>query len=735
MNSPYHAAPLHAPAEGSFAQMASSPLRQYLGLLLRSRDLIIGALAFSLILATAYNFGSRPIYEATAVVSIDDSAVATLKVRATVDQARKMSALTEQVRAIKSNEVALLAVKSIDPLVAAELARGPLGDWKDRIVEEVRYQLGVPVIHGTTPTNLVASYRSRLSAHFEPPASWVYVRFQGYDAEAAARAANHLAETYLAEVARQTAGAAGASRRRLDEKVAERQGEASETLGKLQSLEAREGLQSAESRRELLEKEMARLQDALVAVRQARLARRALLEETRRLSGNDMLTIPSIRDDSVVAESVKRIAEIETRLIRAAATLGEKHPDIVGFQEELEAERRRLNRRIADLREAIARDDRLAQREEAQIAAALEAAQRSLPRVEKNAIERSFIQKEAEAQQRAVGEIIDKSVREADEDQFFSPKLIQRAAAPTVPISPQRARNFQYALALGLVLGLSLVWLRAALDETLKTPEDVKASIAAPLLGMVPHVEGSGFDLLAREAPASARLLEAYRVLRTNLTQGDETLRANPLILVTSSREGEGKTTTSCGLGVILARAGKKVLLIDGDLRRASLSRMLSAGGRAGLTNVVEGSQIRACLTPTSVTGLTLLASGRLRPNPAEILNQASLMAAIESIRSEYDWIICDAPPVLAVADAAILSRLADGVLVVIGANSTPLGTIRATLDHLAAVSARLRGVVLNNVDLRRDSHYYGYYYSARYSDYEGAPRNSPAKNGRSASR
>jgi succinoglycan biosynthesis transport protein ExoP len=728
MNSPYHAAPLHAPPEGSFAQMASSPLRQYLGLLLRSRDLIIGSLAVSLLLATAYNYGSRPIYEATAVVSIDDSAVASLKVRATVDQARKMSALAEQVRALKSNEVALLAVKNLDPIVAAELARGPLGDWRDRIVEEVRYQLGFPTVHGTTPTNLVTAYRSRLSAHFEPPASWVYLRFQGYDAESAARAANHLAETYLAEVARQTAGAAGASRLRMDEKVAERQGEASETLGKLQSLEAREGLQAAQSRRELLEKELARLQDSLVAVRQVRLARRALLEETRRLSGNEMLTIPSIRDDSVVAESVKRIAEIESRLSRAAATLGDRHPDIVGFQEELDAERRRLNGRIADLREAIARDERLAQREEAQIVAALEAAQRSLPDVEKNAIERSFIQKEAEAQQRAVGEIIDKSVREAGEDQFFSPKLIQRATTPTVPISPQRARNVQYALAIGLALGLALVWLRSALDETLKTPEEVKASIAAPLLGMVPHVDGSSFDLLAREGPSSTRLLEAYRVLRTNLTQGDETLRANPLILVTSSREGEGKTTTSCGLGVTLARAGKKVLLIDGDLRRASLSKLLSATGRAGLTNVAEGSQIRACLTPTSVTGLTLLASGRLRPNPAEILNQASLITAIESIRSEYDWIICDAPPVLAVADAAILSRLADAVIVVIGANSTPLGTIRATLDHLAAVSARLRGVVLNNVDLRRDSHYYSYYYSARYSDYEGTPRTSPAK-------
>ena len=364
--------------------------------------------------------------------------------------------------------------------------------------------------------------------------------------------------------------------------------------------------------------------------------------------------------------------------------------------------------------------------------AAIARAQKDLPELEKNAVERSFIQRQAEARQRAVGEIIDKSVREGDEEMFLSPKIIQSAAIPTVPISPQKTRNFQYALGIGLLVGLALAWVRAMLDETLKTPDDVKAHIGAPLLGMVPHVGSSRINLLAREdEPTAARLLEAYRVLRTNLIQGDDAARPHPILLVTSSREGEGKTTTSCGLGVALARAGNKVLLVDGDLRRASLSKLFSATGRAGITNVVEGGPIKTCLVPTSVQGLTLLPSGRLRPNPAEILSRASLMSALDSIRTDYDWIICDAPPVLAVADAAILSRLADYVLVVIGANSTPVGTIRATLDQLAGVSARLRGVVLNNVDLRRDSHYYSYYYSAHYAGYAGATKGEAATGSR----
>jgi succinoglycan biosynthesis transport protein ExoP len=723
MNQMQPTSTLRVPSEDPVSSLAFFPLRYYLGVLFRSRDLIGSSLVISLLAATAYNYGSRPLFEAVAVVSLDDAAVATLKIRPSLDQGRKMSALIEQVRAIKSHEMALVAVNRIEPLVAAELTRGPLGDWNDRIVEETRYRLGFPADHGSAPTEMVTAFRSRLSAFVEPPAPWIYVRFQGYDPKAVAIAANQLAETYIAEVARLAKGAAGASREQLDKRVAERQGRATETLGKLQSIEQQQGLRDAETRRALLEKELIRLQDSLVAIRQTRLSRRVILEESRRLSGTEMLTLPSVREDREIAEALSRVADLEARLGRAAATLGDRHPDIVGLQSELDAQRRRLNLRIAALRESIVRDDRLAQREEADIVAAIATAQKNLPPADKSATERSFIQKQAEARQRSVSEIIDKSVRESDEDMFFTPSVIQRAVEPTVPVSPQRTRNFQYAFGIGLAVGLALAWLRFALDETIKTPEDVKANIALPLLGMVPRIGQPHFDLLAREEAAVGPLLEAYRVLRTNLTQGEEPSKAHRFILVTSSREGEGKTTTSCGLAVALARSGNRVLLIDGDLRRASLSKLLSAKGRAGVTNVVEGSQIKACLTQTSVSGLALLPSGRLRPNPAEILNRVSLMNAIDSIRHEYDWLICDAPPVLAVADAAILSRLADAVLVVIGANSTPVGTVRATLDQLTGVSAKLRGVVLNNVDLRRDSHYYGYYYSARYAEYTGGQR------------
>jgi len=360
----------------------------------------------------------------------------------------------------------------------------------------------------------------------------------------------------------------------------------------------------------------------------------------------------------------------------------------------------------------------MAVREETDIGAMIQNTQRRLAALERDSVERSFIQKQAAAGQRAVGELIDRSVRQVDQQVFFEPRVLQEPEASRTPVSPQRARNFQYALAAGLLAGVLLTWLRAHLDETLVTPEDVKASFSLPLLGMVPLVRRSGFDLFGPEEGEAVRLFEAYRVLRTNLMLGHEAPKSHPVLLVTSSRAGEGKTTTTLGLAVTMARAGLRVLVVDGDLRRASLSRIFSAQHRLGLSDAIDGEAISNCIISTAVPGLSLLPSGASRPNPAELLNREGLTATIASTRSDYDWILFDAPPILAVADAAILARRADSVLLVIGANSTPAASVRASLEQLDLVVARVRGLILNSVDLSRDSHYYRYYYAAQYEDY-----------------
>lgn len=699
-------------------------LRREIGEVLRSRRLIAAILTLSLLGAALYNYGTRPLYEATAVVSLEPAPDSIVVGRSSaLDTMRIAQATDLQLRRLKSHDLALATLRDTPAELGADLAKGEIGGGADRLVGESRHILGLDRPAGATVEERVKIFRSRLRAQSTPPEKAVYVRFTAYDRNAAILAVNRLVDAYVEETRREAQGALGERQEKLAETVAERQSEVVETLDKLQDLEEKQGVQNAQTRRAMLESELVRLQDALTQARQTRQQRRALFEESQRLSTDDVVTLPAFRDDTEITDASTKIVDLESRLTRAAATYGDRHPELVALRADLEQARRRLSLRVIAMRAAIERDYRLAQREEGDISASIATAQQSLARLGRTAVEQSFVQKQADAGQKVVGELIERSVRERDAQILFAPVVVQRGESPMEPVSPRRARNFQYALALGLILGLSIAWLRAHLDETVKTPEDLETQIGLPLLGMVPLVPEATFkpaDLFAPEKITSSRLFEAYRVLRTNLTHTDKAPRASRFILVTSSREAEGKTTTSCGIATSLALDGHRVLLIDCDLRRGTLSNLLRGRGRPGLTDALSGRPLDRCVARTPVKGLDLLPSGARNPNPAEVLGRAALVDMVASLRGYYDWIVCDAPPVLAVADAAILCRVADYAVVVVGANLTPVGALRATLRQLDAVHATVRGVILNRVDLDRDSHYYKYYYAGHYADYSG---------------
>lgn len=710
--------PLH-PGESA----TGSSLRRELGALFRSRRLIALTVLTSLLLVTAYNYGTRPLYEATAVVSLQPGGDSPLAPRTPIDQMRMNQAIDLQIRRLKSKDLALAAIRDPEPALVQDLAQGEIGGARERLLAELSYRLGLATSKGETPGDLLKVFRSRLEIEYMPSDRVVYVHFTAYDREAAAAAARRLLNAYVEEARTEAEGAAGKRQAQLAETVAERQGEVVETLDKLQEIESREGVQNAETRRAMLQSELVRLQESLVAARGIRLQKRALFEESRKLSTTDVVAIPGFRDDREISDALLKISEVESALSQAAASLGDRHPDLVALRAKLDQERKRLSLRVITLRAAVERDYQLAQREENDIAASIDVAQRNLARIGRSAVEQSFIRKQADAGQKVVGELIEKSVRERDAEIVLTPVVTQAPETAPDPVSPQRGRNFRYALALGLVLGVGLALLRAHLDETIKTPEDLEDQFDIPLLGMVPLAPQAAFDpadLFSPEKVSTSRLFEAYRVLRTNLSLADRSPTRTPLIVVTSSREAEGKTTTTSGLAASLALNGQRVLLIDCDLRRGSLSRLLKAKGRPGLTDALSGRPLARCIVPTPVKGLDLLPSGSSHPNPAEILGRVGLVDIVESLRADYDWIFCDAPPALAVADAAIVCRVADSAIVVVGANLTPSGAIRATLKQLAAVHAPVRGLILNRVDLERDAHHFRYYYAGHYTDYSG---------------
>jgi succinoglycan biosynthesis transport protein ExoP len=297
-------------------------------------------------------------------------------------------------------------------------------------------------------------------------------------------------------------------------------------------------------------------------------------------------------------------------------------------------------------------------------------------------------------------------------------QLVTPATTPTDPVEPRPKRTGAVALVVGLMFGVGLAFLFDYLDDSIKGKEDVeRAAPGIPVLGFIPAIAGwkdRDETRLVSLSDASSPASEAYRSLRTSVQflGLDRPLKA---VLMTSPGAGEGKTTTLANLAVALARAGQQVVVVCCDLRRPRIHEFFGLTNATGFTSVMLGeAPLSVALQPVRGTSkLRLLASGPLPPNPSELLASERAVELFESLRRQADIILIDAPPVLPVTDAAVLSGRVDATLLVATANVTTRKALGRAVEVLAHVDAPLVGTVLNGVDAEGGYGYgygYGYY-------------------------
>ena len=304
-------------------------------------------------------------------------------------------------------------------------------------------------------------------------------------------------------------------------------------------------------------------------------------------------------------------------------------------------------------------------------------------------------------------------IRLAEAQAINSVIVVEPAQAPEYPIRPRTLQNTLLAAVVGCMLAVGVAFLIEYLDDTIKTPDDVKSTINLPTLGAVTRIEGAGIEdkLVAADLPRSPAS-EAYRILRTNLqfSAVDKPLRT---LLITSANPTEGKSLTAANLGVVMAQAGLSVVIVDSDLRRPTLHRIFRLTKEDGLTNaLLQGNpNPDDYLQATTVENLRVLTSGPLPPNPSELLGSERMGRLIEHLRGQADILLFDSPPCLAVTDAAVLSSQVDGVLLVVDAGASRRELAARAVEDLRKVGGNVLGVVLNRLSSRRSGYYY--YYSS----------------------
>jgi succinoglycan biosynthesis transport protein ExoP len=292
---------------------------------------------------------------------------------------------------------------------------------------------------------------------------------------------------------------------------------------------------------------------------------------------------------------------------------------------------------------------------------------------------------------------------------------VEPATPPTRPARPKVLLNVVVAALLGMVLAAAMAFAREALDETIKSPEEVTRHLGLPVLGLVAHIETEE-GLIAATQPLSPAS-EAFRSLRTNIryTSVDHPLQT---ILITSPSPEDGKTTVAANLGVVLAQNNNRVVLMEGDLRRPGLHKILDLPNRIGMSDLFVEPQdyLDGALQKTEVPGLLALTSGDLPPNPSELLDSGRARQILSQVMERSDVVLVDAPPVMAIADAVALAPHVTGVLLVLRAGKTSLAAGKQAVEQLRRVGANLIGAVLTDVDTVHSRHY-GYYHYTHYSD------------------
>ena len=335
------------------------------------------------------------------------------------------------------------------------------------------------------------------------------------------------------------------------------------------------------------------------------------------------------------------------------------------------------------------------------------------------------------------------STLETPEGASASPIKLTRvrdALPSTSPVSPNVALNIALGALIGLAIGLAVAVLRTVLDTKIRTPRDVEQVTDRPIIGGIPFDPKATERPIILEADPHNTRSEAFRALRTNLQFLE--MDGGHNFVITSSVPSEGKSTTTVNLAIALADAGKRVALLDTDLRKPKIAEYLGIEGGAGLTDVLIGrARVSDVMLPWGNRPLYVLPAGKVPPNPSELLGSTQMTTLLETFARDFDVVLLDAPPLLPVTDAAVLARNVTGAIVVVASGRTSRGQFEGALDALQTVGAKVAGVVVTMLPTRgADAYGYGSYgaYGAygRYGTYtetEPQRRSGPAAPGTTA--
>jgi len=685
--------------------------------------------AFTLIVSAVvvYSFIARPTYRATCQIEIGSESLRILSFQEglSVDTTNPQYYQT-QYELLKSNA---LLKKVIDRMRL------------DRHPEFLPLVEGLSANDEVTATRrdqvLIGVFRSHLTIAPIRQSRLVNIHFESPNPYLAASAANALGQTYIDWDLEMKVNASQNAVKWLTSQIEEQRKKAEQAQSALEAFKQEKGLVTAnEESQSINSQRLSALNAEYLAAQTKRVEAetrfnqvKSLLEDPERLE-----SVSEVIKDPLVQSLRTQEVKLAGDLSELSQKYGPKHPQIVRLKAELDSIHQKISQEVKKIVISLKNDYQVARAKEATLLKALNYQKVEYMDLAQKSVQYGVLKRETESAQQ-IYDVLLKRLKEASLAENIKEsniRIINPAPIPLSPYKPNKLKNILLSLIVGAMMGIGLAFFFEYLDNTIKTPEDLREHLDLPFLGMVPHLQPSSpsrfagvSGLLILHDPKSSGA-ESYHILRTNL------LLSSPdgppqVILVSSPAPKEGKTLTSANLAIALAQGGSKTLLIDCDFRRPQVHTLFGIKENAGLVDyLTQGKPLESLIHGTPVPNLKVIPSGPNPPNPAELLSSARLREVVQGLRNQFQAILFDSPPIAVVTDPVLLSRLADGTILVVQSGKTAREVAQRAKEQLQSVKATLLGVVLNDVQVHKEGYYYRHY--GRYYHHYYGPEEKQAE-------
>jgi len=717
-------------------------LSDYWRILLNRKWTVIVSVVIVFIMATLISIRTAPIYEAVTRIMISPRTSSPLNFKdSNVSQAGyiEQQDIDTQVKILQSDTLAELVIHRLNLDSHPDFAGTAQTESTGGItVSESQAQ------ESSRQEQLIRRFQGSVKVQQVPDTSLIEIKYSDPNSSLAADIANAITATFIEQNVKSRYNSTMQAADWLSKQLADLQIKMESSQAKLVQYQKEHDIVGTDDKQNLTTEKLDELNKELTGAQADRIQKEALYQIA---TSNNPATLTAVLQDPILTALRQQQTQLQAQFALLSTEFGPGYPKVIEIKNQLDQIDRSYNEQAQNTVSRIRNDYQTAMSRERMLQSALTEQTGVADQLNENAIEYKVLKQEADSNRQLYDGLLQqlKEAGLAAGLDSSNVRVVDRARVPLHPVTPNIPRNLEFALLIGLIGGVAIALGLEALDTTVRTPEQAESISGLPTIGVIPlqsAVDGAVTSItrahLLKKTPRNntdPRPLISYLEPKSNIAEAYRTLRTSILlssvahpprsILVTSSVPQDGKTMTCLNVAIVLAQQGKRILLVDADMRHPCVHTAFELKGQVGLSNVLTGgAKISDAIHTTVQPNLFIMPAGLVPPHPSELLSSSLMHDLLMKWREEYDHVIVDSPPVISVTDAVILSVQTDAVLLIIRSGQTTAAHVRRTRNLLQSVKANVLGVVVNAADLASPDYYY-YYYRSKYPYYSDGKDNA----------